>query len=206
MSKYTELAAREVIDQTIAALEKKNFHGTFIETKQAALEKIKELIPQNASVQNGASRSLEEIGFIEYLKSANHGWNNLHAQILAETDQIKQGLLRKQATLSDYYLGSVHALTHTGELVIASNTGSQLPNIVYSSQNLIFVIGAQKLVTDISDAFKRIQEQVIPLEDVRMKGVYGVGTTWNKTVILHGENPMMGRNIHVLIVNELLGF
>ena len=155
---------------------------------------------------NGASQTLEQIGYIEYLKSGTHGWNNLHAAIVAETDTAKQGKLRKEATLSDYYVGSVHALTETGEMLIASNTGSQLPNIAFSSQNLILVVGANKIVPDMNAGFARIKDHVVPLEDERMKGVYGYGTQWSKTLVLHQENPALGRTVRVIIVKESLGF
>lgn len=153
-----------------------------------------------------ASRSLEEIGFVEYLKSGNHKWRNLHAEILAETDPEKQALLRKQSILSDYYLGSVHALAQTGELVIASNTGSQLPPIVFTSPNLIFVVGTHKITPTLEDARKRLWEHVLPLEDERLMGVYNAHTHLSKELILHYENPAMGRKVRVLFVNQKLGF
>jgi hypothetical protein len=80
----------------------------------------------------GSSVTLEEIGLIDYLKSGKHQWSNLKDGIFAEREPAKQSLLRKQATMSDHYLGSVHALAETGEFVIASNTGSQLPNVVHN--------------------------------------------------------------------------
>ena len=80
------------------------------------------------------------------LKAGSHGWNNLHAGVLAEKDPEKQKALRRQALLSDYYLGSVHGLSETGEMLIASNSGSQLPHITFSSPNVIFVVGTQKIV------------------------------------------------------------
>src|SRR6185436_6978253 len=105
---YNTLATKEVIDETIKNLATNNVEGIFVETSKDALEKIKELIPAGASIMNGASRTLEQIGFVDYLKADQHGWNNLHEAILAEKDPAKQAILRKQAVLSDYYLGSVH--------------------------------------------------------------------------------------------------
>ncbi len=121
-------------------------------------------------------------------------------------DPVKKAELRRQSALSDYYLGSVHAVTEGGELVFASNTGSQLPHIVFTSPNLILVVSTQKLVKDVPEAFKRIEEHIIPLEDVHMQQKYGSHTSWNKTVILNKENPMMGRKVHVLLVEEKVGF
>lgn len=155
---------------------------------------------------NGSSITLDQIGFVEYLKSGEHKWNNLHAAIVSEKDPLKQGRLRKEATLSDYYLGSVHALAETGEFIIASNTGSQLPNIVFSSQNLIFVVSIKKIVPDINSAMERLEEHVIPLENTRMEKAFGVPTQLNKILIFKGEFQMMGRKINFILVEEDLGF
>jgi L-lactate utilization protein LutC len=203
---FTSLASDETIATTSAALAANSFLPQVLNTKEEALEKIKELIPEGASVMNGASETLHAIGYIDLLKSGQHKWNNLHDAVLAETDTVKQAALRKQSVLSDFYLGSAHALTEKGEIVVASNTGSQLPHLAFTSPNIILVVGAQKITPTISDAFRRIDEKVIPLEDVRMKGVYGYGTLHAKTLILHKENPAMGRKVHVIIVKESLGF
>jgi L-lactate utilization protein LutC len=200
------LATSETITKTAEALTANHFLPIVVATKEEALAKIKELIPEGASVMNGASRTLEEIGFIEYFKSDAHKWSNLHKAILAESDPVKQGLLRRQSVASDFYLGSAHAVTETGELMFASNSGSQLPHLAFTSPNIVLVVGTQKIVPTLQEASRRIDEDVIPLEDVRMKEVYGYGTLRAKTLILHKENPAMGRKIHVIFVNEKLGF
>lgn len=203
---YNTLASETSLNATTAALEAHSFKTEVVETKADALAKIRELIPADASLMNGASTTLNQIGFIDVLKEGKHGWNNLHDGILAETDKEKQELLRKQSVLSEYYVGSAHAVTETGELLIASNTGSQLPHLVYTSPNIILVIGTQKIVPTLEDAFKRITEHVVPLEDARMKDVYGYGTTYTKTLVLHKENPALGRTVTLIFVKEQLGF
>lgn len=205
MEKYT-LATPETITKTVEALTANNFMPLVVNTKEEALAKIKELIPEGVSVMNGASRTLEEVGFMDYFKSDTHKWNNLHKAILAETDPAKQGLLRRQSVASDFYLGSAHAVTETGELMFASASGSQLPHLAFTSPNIILVVGAQKIVPTLEDASRRIDEVIMPLEDVRMKEVYGYGTLRTKTLILHKEHPAMGRKVHVIFVNEKLGF
>jgi hypothetical protein len=203
---YNNLATKEVIDKTVKALNSKNIKTFVVQSKVEALTKIKELIPQGVSVMNGASKTLEQIGFVEYLKSGSHGWNNLHAAILAEEDPKEQAILRKQTVLSDYYLGSVHALEENGEFVIASNTGSQLSHIVFTSPNLIFVVSTKKIVPDFTEAMKRLEDHVVPLEDEHMREKYHVGTALNKIVIIRNENPMMSRKIYMILVEEDLGF
>jgi len=203
---FNTLATRESIDKTSTALKEHNYEPIVVATKEEALAKVRQFIPENATIMNGASETLRTIGFMDLLKNDNNPWKNLHAAILAETDPVKQGKLRRESVVSDVYLGSVHALTETGEMIIASNTGSQLPHLAFPPPHRILVLGANKIVPTLADGFKRIQNQVIPLEDERMKGVYGYGTLWAKTLVLHKENPALGRKIHVIIVNEALGF
>lgn len=204
---YTKLASKSTLEKTAEALKAHGFAPMVLESAKDALETIQKLIPQGASVMNGSSRTLEEIGFVEYLKAGQHGWNNLHEAILGEKDPAKQTLLRRQALISDYYLGSVHALSETGEMVIASNTGSQLPHIVYSSPNVVFVVGAQKIVPTLEEGRKRLREHVIPLEEENMQQKYKAHTALNKEFLYHTENvAFTGRTIHILLVNEKLGF
>jgi hypothetical protein len=108
--------------------------------------------------------------------------------------------------LSDYYLGSVHAVAETGQLVIASNSGSQLPHIVFTSPNIIFVVGAQKLAPNLDAALGRVREYVLPLEDQRMKSVGMGGSFISKLLIFEKEQPFMNRKVYVIFVNEKLGF
>ncbi len=201
-----KIATIEKITTTMDALKTNGFVPIHVKTKEEALKKIKELIPGGVSVMNGASKTLQDVGYIDYLKEGTHPWNNFQDKILAEKDQSKQNQLRREAVLSDYYLGSVHALTEKGELVIASNTGSQLPHLVFTSPNLVLVIGANKIVPKLQDAFMRLENHTIPLENKRMQNVYGIDTLWAKTVILHKENPMLGRKVYIVIVEEELGF
>lgn len=203
---FDALKSTDIVIKTEKALAVRGFSAELADSGAEALERIIALIPAGASVMNGASRTLEQIGYIEYAKSDKHGWNNLHAAIVAEKDPAKQSALRNKALLSEYYLGSVHALTEEGEIVIASNTGSQLPHLVFTTPNLILVVSTQKIVPTLPDAFERIERHVMPLEEVNMQQKYGVGTQRNKTLILSGENPMMGRKVHIIFVNEKLGF
>ena len=203
---YTTLAPRATVEKVIEALKADNFTGLIVANGAEALKKIKELVPKGASVMNGSSTTLNQIGYVDYLKEGTHGWNNLHDAILVEKDPAKQAELRKHSVVSDYYLGSAHAVTEDGKLVFASNTGSQLPHLAFTSPNLVLVVSTKKIVPNLDEAMSRIQNDIIPLEDERMKKVYGVGTQWSKTLILNKENPMMGRTITIIFVEDDLGF
>ncbi len=203
---FETLAAQESIDKTIASLKSNNMEGLVVENGAEALAKIKELIPKGVSVMNGSSTTLQQIGYIDYLKAGTHGWKNLHEEVLNEKDPVKQAELRKYSVVSDYYLGSAHAVIEDGALLFASNTGSQLPHLAFTSQNLILVVSTKKIVKDIGVAWGRIETHIVPQEDVRMMKAYNAHTQHSKTLILHKENPIMGRKVIVIFVKENLGF
>lgn len=203
---FETLASAESINTVEKTLTANGFLPETVATGAEALARIKEIIPNGVSVMNGASLTLEKIGFIDHLKDSGHGWNNLHDGILAETDPAKQMELRKYSVVSDFYLGSVHAVTETGELVIASASGSQFPHLAYTSPNLILIAGTQKIVPTLADAHKRIADYVFPLEDERIKSMGYPGSMLGKELILHKEHPKMGRKVHVILVNEKLGY
>ena len=203
---FDNLASKETISKTEKTLTEHGFLPETVATGVEALARIKELIPAGVSVMNGSSRTLEEMGFVQYLKEGEHGWNNLHKAIVEEKDPVKQSLLRQQSVLSEYFLSSVHALSETGELVIASNSGSQLPSFAFTSPNIILVVGTQKITSTVNEAIRRLNEYVLPLEDARMKSVGMGGSFISKLLVVNREPSFMGRKVHILLVNEKLGF
>lgn len=203
---YTTIPGINVIKKTADTLRARGMEVFIVENRAEALAKAKELIPKGASINNGSSVTLDEIGLTEYLKSEAHGWNNLHAAVVAEKDPAKQILLRKEAIFAEYYIGSVHAIAETGEVVIASASASQLPPIVSTSPNLIFVAGAQKITPTYEEAMKRVREYVVPLEDRRMKNAGMGGTVLAKIVTFEREPVFMGRKVRMILVKEKLGF
>jgi len=103
----------------------------------------------------------------------------------------------------DYALGSVHAVTRDGTLVIASASGSQLASYAWGAANVIFVIGAQKIVPTLEAAHERIYQHSFPLEDARAMAAYGQGSAVRKILEIHQEVP--GR-IHVVLIRQAVGF
>ena len=201
---WNKLADKKILEETFKALKDRGIEVMVVNDRKEALEKIKELIPNGAEVMNGSSATLREIGFVDYLKLGKHGWNNLHDPIFAEKDQQKQGELRTKSTLAEYYLGSVHAISSKGEVLVASASGSQLPAYVFSSPHVIWVAGINKITEDLDSAIKRVREYVLPLENERMKKEGFPGSFIGKLVIF--EKEMMPGRITLVLVKEKLGF
>ena len=202
---YTTLPDRATIERVLVSLKARNIEGLYAGNKSEALATLKSLIPAGAEVMTGLSKTLEEIGFAELLKSGQHHWKNLKDALLAEKDPAKQLLLRKQSALAQYYIGSVHAIAEDGQVLIASGSGSQLPAYAYSSDNVIWVAGAHKIVRNVEEGLNRIKEHSLPLEVERMKAAGYAGSIIGK-ILLFSFEGMPNRKIHLILVNEVLGF
>ncbi len=203
--KYDTLASKETVEKTMKALKPRGINTEFVNKKEDALNRLKKLIPPGAEVMTGGSTTLDQIGFTDMLKSGKHPWKNLKDEILAEKDPAKQTELRKRSVTSEYFLGSVHAVTEAGEILIANATGSALPSNSFSSDNVIWVVGTQKVVPDLEDGFRRLREYCVPLEDKRMKSIGYPGTTIGKILIFEREINE-NRKVTLIFVNEKLGF
>ncbi|KAB2946266.1 MAG: lactate utilization protein [Candidatus Methanoperedens sp.] len=203
--KYETLASKDVVKRTMEALKTRNVNAELVNTKEEALTKINALIPPGKEVMTGSSTTLNEIGFTDLLKSGKHPWKNLKGQILSEKDPGKQMELRKKSVISEYFLGSVHAVVETGEVLIVNATGSSIPSYSYSSDNVIWIVGTQKIVPTLEEGFNRIREYCFPLEDKRMKSIGSTGTTLGKYLIFEREINK-NRKINLIFVNEKLGF
>ena len=204
---FDALATTERITATMDALQSRGIRAELVATGQEALERLRALIPLGASVTTGSSLTLKEIGFEDLLASGSHPWKNLKGEFLAEKDPARQMALRRQASLADYWLGSVHAVAQTGEVVIASMTGSQLAAYAYTASNLVWVIGAQKLTGSLEEAIRRVRDYVYPHEDKRMREMSGgkTGSMIGKLLIFEREAPFLKRKITALIVRERIG-
>jgi len=204
---FDQLASMDRIQRTITALKARGVTAEILPTAGEALARLKSLIPAGASLSTGASITLREIGLDDLLKSADHPWKNLKAEFLAEKDPARQMLLRRQSVLADYYLGSVHAVAETGEVVIASMTGSQLSPYAYAARNVIWVAGAQKITPSLDEAVRRVREYVLPHENARMLESSGgkMGSRIGKLLVFENEVPFLGRTVTLLFVNQKLG-
>jgi L-lactate utilization protein LutC len=204
---YTVLPTPDQLQRTITAVQARGIKTELVETKQAALARLQALVPEGAVVMTGGSVTLTQIGFDDLLISGNHPWRNFKADLLAEKDPVKQFDLRLQGTQAEYFLGSVNAISETGELVFASATGSQLPAYAFTSRNIIWVAGAQKIVPTLDEALRRVREYVLPMEDQRQKNAGNKnGTFIGRILILEREPAYLRRNLNLILVNEVLGF
>ena len=206
LAQWETLPDQETIARTLDAVKDRGINAEQVSTPQEALERITKIIPEGAELMSGASKTLEEIGFIQLLKTGGHMWKNLRDNIVAEKDPVKQAEIRRQSVTVDYFLGSVHAISENGEIIVVSASGSQIPSYAYTSKNVIWVAGAQKIVRSLEDGLKRVREYSLPRESERMRGLGFPGSVIAKILIIEREPAQMKRQLNLILVNQRLGF
>jgi len=198
---YANLASDEQIERTVKALEANGIRAIVAANADEARAKLFEVLPAGAEVFTSTSRSLDTLGVQSEI---DQRYDSVRVK-LASLDPKTQGReMVKLGATPEVILGSVHAVTETGSLVIASATGSQLAGYASAAAKVVWVVGAQKIVPNLDEAMKRLYEYTLPLEDERALQVYGVNSSVNKLLVIHRE-VTPGRATLILI-KENIGF
>jgi L-lactate utilization protein LutB len=199
-----ELADDETVEETVANLEANGFDVVVVDTAEEALDTITSHIPAGASVMNGHSTTLEEIGFDEYLGEGDHEWESLPDEIWSIDDDEERQAARRESQTADYFLGGINAIAETGELVAADRSGSRIGAYPFAAGNVVIVSGTNKIVPTLSDAFDRLESVAYPLENERAQEAYGVDSAIAKQLVFRQELDE-GRTT-VVLVREQLGY
>jgi L-lactate utilization protein LutC len=171
-----------------------------------ARQKFGELVPTGAEVFTGASATVQLTGVGDDVDGPDSRYDSVRTHKLAKlTQQDAWGRTgQKLGATPDYIVGSVHAVTETGTVVVASMTGSQLAPYAASAGHVVWIVGAQKIVPTLDEALRRIEQYTYPLEDARAMKAYGVHSGINKMLVVNKEiNPA---RITMIIVKENVGF
>jgi len=203
MTNFGLLASDAQIERTIKALEANNIHTIVAENGADAKKKLLELIPDNAEVFISSSITLNVLGITEEIDKSG-SYDSVRAKLSMMDQKTQNRKMQKMGATPEFMLGSVHAVTETGHVIIASKTGSQLAGYVAGAAHVIWVVGTQKIVPNIEVGMKRVEEYTLPLEDARAFKAFGMHSEINKLLIVNKEF-MPGRTTMIL-VKENLGF
>jgi hypothetical protein len=187
---------------TVAQLEEHGFSVDVVDDLDAARDAVLARIPKGSAVMTNTSITLEETGITGAINDGGP-YDSARNRMMALDYATQLAEMKAVAGQPDYALGSVHAVTGEGTLVIASASGSQLASYTWGAANVIFVIGAQKLVPTPEAARERIYEHSLKLEDARAYAAYGQNSSVGKILEIHQERP--GR-IHVVLIRQVVGF
>ena len=199
---FTTLPDDETLAATVTALEEHGFSVEVADTLAAARAAVLARIPAGSTVMTNTSVTLQETGIADAVNDGGP-YESARNAMFALDFQTQAQEMKAIGGQPDYALGSVHAVTRDGTLVIASASGSQLASYAWGAANVIFVVGAQKLVPGLAAAHERIYQHSLPLEDVRAQAAYGQHSQVGKVLEIHQELP--GR-IHVVLIRQQVGF
>src|SRR5579872_3910304 len=183
---FTDPAPTPVLERTAAALTAHGFAVEILDDAAAARTRIKDLIPEGASVFTGASETLRLSG-IDADINASGRYDAIRSRGVTMDRVTQKDEIRRILASPDVIVGSVAAVTENGSLVVASASGSQLTGYAGGSDRAIWVIGAQKVVPDLATALRRVEDHCLPLENDRAMKVYGQPSAVNRVLILNAE-------------------
>ena len=202
-SEFTQLASEDQIAKTVQALSAHGIRAVVFESGEEARSYVLDLIPSGAEVYNSPSRTLELLGLAEDIEHPTR-FQSVRARLHSLDRVTQRNEMRKVGASPDVLVGSVHAITEQGEVMVASAVGSQLGPAASGAGAVIWVVGTQKLVHTLDEGFRRIREYSYHLENERTHQVYGQATAINKILIVNGE-AFPGR-ITIVLVKQNLGF
>lgn len=195
---FSKLATDESIKKTMAALYSNGILSFLFDSKEDLKKKLFELIPEKSEVMTMTSVTLDELGITDEILNAGK-----YDAVKNKLKGLDSRARRKIGSDADYSIGSVHAVTENGEVLIASATGSQLAAYAYASGKVIWVVGTQKIVKNREEGIRRIYEYCFPLENERAKKVYKMESRIGKILTINSENP---DRLTILFLKENIGF
>lgn len=203
VAEFAELASDKQLDAAAAALERNGISSSVVASGEQARDAVSSIIPIGAEVFNNTSHTLESIGIAEDIERSGL-YQPLRPRLFQMDREMQAREMRQLAATPDYVVGSVHALTEEGSLLIASASGSQLGPLVSGAGHVILVIGGQKLVPDSATGVRRIYEYCFPLEDRRARDAYGVPSGVNNILIIN--RVIVPGRVTAILVRESIGF
>ena len=203
--KRNELLAQKVIK----GLQSRNITGWYAASREEALKKALELIPEGSSVTMGGAMSAHEIGLVDAVKNGNYhfidrdAWEDKRAAMLAAYD-------------ADVFLSSANAITEDGVMVNIDGNANRVSAIAQGPQKVLFIIGMNKVCDDVDGAIKRARAVAAPTNAQR----FGLSTPCARTgscmnckspdticcQILITRFSRHADRMHVILVNDSLGF
>jgi hypothetical protein len=200
--RYNVLPDADTLAATVVALQEHGFGVEVVDDRDAARTAVLTRIPEGSSVMTNTSVTLEEAGIADVINNGGR-YDSARNRMLALDFATQAQEMKRIAGQPEFALGGVHAITRDGVLVVASASGSQLGSYAWGAANVIYVVGAQKLVPDLNAARARIFDYCLKLEDARALAAYSMNSRIGKILEIHQEDP--GRS-HVVLIREAIGF
>jgi hypothetical protein len=203
MAEFSPVASEQQLGSVAAALERNGVTARIVDSGPDARAAVRSVLPVGAEVYNNTSRTLEVIGIAEDVERSGL-YQPLRLRMYQMDRQMQNREMRQLSAAPDWVVGSVHAVTEEGSLLVASASGSQLGPIVSGAGHVVLVVGGQKVVPDFTRGLRRLYEYCFPLEDLRAKEAYGVPSGVNNVLVIN--KVLAPGRITAILVRESLGF
>ena len=201
--RYARLPTDGQLNTAARHLRDHGFEVVVVTSLEEARRELLARVPPGSEILDAASRTLEETGILKaladrpditLLKRRLHGMDRR-----TQADEI-----RRLSQAPGVVIGSVHAVTESGELLVASATGVQIGPYAFGAGRVIWVVGTQKVVPTIAEGLDRIERYSFPLEDARARKVYGGPSAVNRLLLFRREHQP-GRST-IILVKQNVGF
>jgi len=201
---FAQLASDESIRCAVEALRDHGIEAFVVANTAEAWAKLEELIPAGAEVFTSSSTTFIQTGLQAEIDREGGRYHSVRVQLGKMDPKTQNREMQKLGATPEYVVGSVHAVTETGSVLVASASGSQLAPYAAAAAHVVWVVGAQKIVPTLETALQRLEEYTFQLEDQRAMKVYGMHSGINKLLVINKEgNPQRTK---MIIVKENLGF
>lgn len=199
----------EVLAQTvIKGLESRNISGYYAKDKEEALKQALEIIGEGSTVAMGGCQSAGEIGLIQALNDGNYNYADRADMTLRESLMY--------AYDADVFLSSVNAMTNDGILVNIDGNSNRVSCIAQGPKKVVFIVGMNKVCSDIDEAMKRARNVAAPANAQRFDVKTPCKTTGKcfdckspDTICCNFLITRYSRHtgrMHVILVNDVLGY
>ncbi len=199
-------------NRVVKNLESRNMEAYFVKTKEEALKKALELIPEGSSISWGGTASAKEIGLLDAVHEGNY---EVYDREDAQPPELKKEIAHK-ALDCDFFIGSTNALAENGVMINIDGNANRVAAFAFGPKNVLLIVGMNKVVKSEEDAMSRARNEAAPINAQR----FGLDTPCSKNgmcydckspdciccQILITRYSRVAKRIKVILVDENLGF
>ena len=207
-----EMRNEVLANRVVKNLESRNMEAYFVKTKEEALKKALELIPEGSSISWGGTASAKEIGLLAAVHEGNY---EVYDREEVQTPELKNEIAHK-ALDCDFFIGSTNALAENGVMVNIDGNANRVAAFAFGPKNVLLIVGMNKVVKSEEDAMSRARNEAAPINAQR----FGLDTPCSKNgmcydckspdciccQILITRYSRAAKRIKVILVDENLGF
>lgn len=212
MEQVTKLYYRKRAEELIRQIQRRHSEAWYCDTREEALRKALELIPEGSTVGWGGAMSAQQIGLMEALNAGNY---HTLDRAKVSTPEERENLAR-ECFRADFFLTGANALSMDGQMVNIDGTGNRVAAIIYGPANVLVIAGMNKVCDTLEDAVRRARTVAAPMNQQRFLGktpCTGTGRCGDclsdscicNQIVITRNSRIPGR-IKFILVGEELGF